>query len=97
MYHVNAAALKAARETLAEGMPRVFAFGSQQFHLSARNQLFGRISAIRLGDVSADVTIDIGGQLVSAVITRTSADRLELEVGDVAAAVFKAHDVIVLK
>jgi molybdopterin-binding protein len=43
------------------------------------------------------VTVDVGGQLVAAIITTSSADRPELEVGDVAAAVFKAHDVIVLK
>jgi molybdopterin-binding protein len=43
------------------------------------------------------VTIDIGGQVVAAVITNASVERLELQVGDVAAAVFKALDVIVLK
>jgi molybdopterin-binding protein len=34
---------------------------------------------------------------VTAVITNASADRLELQPGDVAAAVFKASEVMVLK
>jgi molybdopterin-binding protein len=96
-YYVKAAALRAARELLAEGLPSLFAPGSQQSRLSARNQLYGRVVEVRRGDVTTEVTIDIGGQLVAAVITNGSADRLELAAGDVAAAVFKALDVIVLK
>ena len=96
-YYVKAAALRAARETLADGLPSMFAPASQRSRLSARNQLVGTVVELRRGDVSTDVTLDVGGQLVAAIITTSSADRLELEVGDVAAAVFKAHDVIVLK
>jgi molybdopterin-binding protein len=94
---VKAAALRAARETLAEGLPSMFGPASQRSRLSARNQLVGTVVDLHRGDVSTDVTLDVGGQLVAAIITTASADRLELEVGDVAAAIFKAHDVIVLK
>jgi molybdate transport system regulatory protein len=50
--------------------------------LSARNQLRGRISAVTLGTVMAEVTVDIGGgnTLVSA-ITRASAESMDLREG----------------
>ena len=96
-YFVNGAALRAARELLAEALPLVFGPTSRQPQLSARNQIFGRVVDMRRGDVNAEVGIDIGGQVVTAVITNASADRLDLQPGDVAAAVFKASEVMVLK
>jgi molybdopterin-binding protein len=57
----------------------------------------GKVIAVRRGEVSTEIGIDIGGQVVSAVITTESADNMDLRVGDVAAAVFKAHDVMVQK
>lgn len=96
-YYVKAAALLAAREMLAEAMPALFAPSTRKALLSARNQLYGTVVELRRGDVTCEVTIDIGGQVVAAVITNSSLERLELKVGDVAAAVFKALDVIVLK
>lgn len=96
-YYVKAAAVRAARETLAEGLPSIFAPASQRSRLSARNQLVGTVVEVHRGEVSTEVTLDIGGQLIAAIITTASADRLELQLGDVASAVFKAHDVIVLK
>jgi len=96
-YYVNAAAIRAARAVLAEGMPTLFGPTAEQPQLSARNQLFGRVVHIRRNEVTAEVGIDIGGQVVTAVITTRSADRLGLQPGDVAAAVFKATEVMVLK
>jgi molybdopterin-binding protein len=96
-YFVNAAALRGARELLAEALPSLFAPVSRKAQLSARNQIFGRVVEVRRGDVNAEVGIDIGGQVVTAVITNASADRLKLQPGDVAAAVFKASEVMVLK
>ena len=96
-YYVKAAALRASREVLAEAMPALFAPRTDKVRLSARNQLYGKVVEVRAGDVTSEVSIDIGGQLVAAVITNSSLQRLDLKVGDVAAAVFKALDVIVLK
>ena len=96
-YYVKAEALVAARRMLAHELPRMFAPEVRLSRLSARNQLVGRVIEVRRGEVSTEIGIDIGGQVVSAVITTASADRLELDVGDVAAAVFKAHDVMVQK
>src|SRR5205807_8441300 len=97
-YHcVKAAALVTVRRTLAHELPPMFAAAAALSRLSARNQLVGKVVEVRLGEVSTEIGIDIGGQVVSAVITTESATHLELRVGDVAAAVFKAHDVIVQK
>ena len=75
----------------------MFAIEGRLSRLSARNQLIGKVVEVRQAEVSTEIGIDIGGQVVSAVITTASAERLGLAVGDVAAAVFKAHDVIVQK
>jgi len=96
-YYVKPAALVAVRRMLAHELPRMFAAEGALSRLSARNQLVGKVVEVRRGEVSTEVGIDIGGQVVTAVITSESANTLELRVGDVAAAVFKAHDVMVQK
>src|SRR5258708_24809054 len=96
-YYVKAEALVAVRRTLAHDLPRMFAAEGTLSRLSARNQLVGKVVEVRRGEVSTEIGIDIGGQVVSAVITTESASSMELRVGDVAAAVFKAHDVMVQK
>jgi molybdopterin-binding protein len=45
----------------------------KQVELSARNQIAGTVTGITLGEVMADVTVDIGsGQTLAAAITRYS-------------------------
>ncbi|MDQ3225507.1 MAG: TOBE domain-containing protein [Chloroflexota bacterium] len=66
--------------------------------LSARNQLSGSVTAITLGEVMADVTVDIGnGQTIAAAITRGSVERLGLQVGDDVVVIIKATEVMVGK
>jgi molybdopterin-binding protein len=65
--------------------------------LSARNQLPGRVTAVRLGAVMAQVTIDLAGSAVVAAITRESAEGLELREGDRVTAIIKATEIIVGK
>jgi len=65
--------------------------------LSARNQLKGTITAVKLGGVMAEVIIDIGGQEVVAAITRGSVEQLGLAVGQPALAVIKATEVPIAK
>ena len=96
-YYVKPEALLAFRQMLASELPAMFGLEGRLSRLSARNQLIGKVVGVRRGEVSTEISIDIGGQVVSAVITTASADRMELAVGDVAAAVFKAHDVMVQK
>ncbi len=63
--------------------------------LSARNQLWGEVSHIHEGPVSAEVALALaGGKTVTAVLTRTSVENLGLAPGLRACAVFKASSVI---
>ena len=64
--------------------------------ISARNTLKGTVKSIKLGEVNAEIVLEIGGgQYLTSTITRTSAERLGLEVGKSAYALIKSSDVIV--
>jgi len=66
--------------------------------LSARNQIKGRVSAIRTGQTTAHVRLDIGnGVIITASITNEAVDELDLKPGDEAIAVIKASDVMIAK
>ena len=65
--------------------------------LSARNQLRGRILSLHSEGLMAEVRIAIGDQELVAVITRSSAERLGLKVGDLAVAVIKSTEVMIGK
>lgn len=63
--------------------------------MSARNQLKGKIVGVEHGVTTSHVQIDIGGTIITASITKTSADELQLKVGQDATAIIKATDVMV--
>ncbi len=65
--------------------------------ISARNQLRGTILSVHLGDIMAEVVVDIGGQQITAEITRKSAERLGLKQGQAVVAIIKATEVIIGK
>jgi molybdopterin-binding protein len=65
--------------------------------LSARNVLKGKVVEVTKGQTTAHVRIDIGGAVVTASITNAAVDDLQLKVGDQAAAIVKASDVMVGK
>jgi molybdopterin-binding protein len=65
--------------------------------LSARNRLVGTIEEIQLGDIMAHVTVRVGENLVESVITKRSADEMNLKVGDTVAAVIKSTEVMLQK
>ena len=66
--------------------------------LSARNVLKGKVVQVLKGQTTAHVKIEIAtGAVVTASITNEAVDELALKVGDTAAAVIKASDVIVAK
>jgi molybdopterin-binding protein len=65
--------------------------------LSARNQLPGTIEEIRLGDIMAHVVVRVGENIIESVITRTSAEDLDLKKGDAVRVVVKSTEVMIQK
>jgi len=65
--------------------------------ISGRNQLVGRITSVEIVGLLAKVTLDVGGQTVTAIITRDSCRELELRAGDMAAALIKATEVMIIR
>jgi molybdopterin-binding protein len=65
--------------------------------VSARNQLKGVVTEIVLDAIMAHVTIQVGENVIESVITRRSADELNLSKGDSVTAVIKATEVLVAK
>ena len=64
---------------------------------SARNQFLGTVRAIKRGAVNDEIDIEVlGGQMIVAIITHESAERLALEVGSEAFALIKASSVIIV-
>jgi len=63
--------------------------------LSARNRLVGRVTALTLDGLMAEVRLAIGDQELVSLITRASAERLGLHVGGSAMAVIKSTDVLI--
>jgi molybdate transport system regulatory protein len=62
--------------------------------LSARNQMRGTVSAIKEGAVEAQVTLDVNGQKITAVVTMDAVADLGLAVGSEAIAIVKADNVM---
>jgi molybdate transport system regulatory protein len=65
--------------------------------LSARNQLPGTVKAVALGGIMAEVVVDVAGHEVVAAITRSSAERLKLQVGDPVTVIIKSTEVMIGK
>ena len=62
--------------------------------LSARNVLGGRVVEVVRRATTAHVKIDIGGGVITSLITNEAVDELKLVKGDTAYVVIKASDVI---
>lgn len=62
--------------------------------LSARNQLRGKVTAIRKGAAIANVEVDVAGQRVVASITVEAVEELGLDEGSDVTVVIKASDVM---
>ena len=65
--------------------------------LSARNQLAGTVTSVKLGGVMAEVVVDIGGREIVAEITKGSVERLGIKVGDAVTAIIKSTEVMIGK
>lgn len=82
-------------ERLLGGAPRAARSGRPE--ISARNQLRGRITGLHLDGVMAEVRVEIGEQELVSVITRASAERLNLKVGDEVLAIIKSTEIMIGK
>jgi molybdopterin-binding protein len=65
--------------------------------VSGRNQLVGRIEAVRISGLMAEVQISIGDQQITSIITARSAREMQLKPGQTAAALIKATEVMILR
>jgi len=65
--------------------------------VSGRNQLVGRIEELRISGLMAEVTLSIGGQQITSIITSRSAREMGLKKGQAAAALIKATEVMILR
>lgn len=66
-------------------------------HVSGRNQLVGRVMDVKIDGLMAQVTLSIGGQRITSIITADAARELRLKAGDKAAALIKSTEVMIIK
>ena len=65
--------------------------------ISGRNKLLGIVRRIRTSGLLAEVTIDVGDQTLTSIITKAAVQELQLRVGEPAIALIKATEVMVIK
>ena len=63
--------------------------------LSARNQLSGTVQTVKSGAIMAEVTVSVEAGLVTAAITDSSRERLNLKAGDRVSVIIKATEVMI--
>ena len=64
--------------------------------ISARNALRGKVKSIKRGGESCEVVIEVADPVeIVSIVTPSTIDELELQVGKEALAVFKAWDTMV--
>ena len=65
--------------------------------ISGRNQLVGRIVDLKIEGLMAQVTLSIAGQHLTSIITADAAREMRLEKGQVASALIKSTEVMVMR
>ncbi len=66
-------------------------------NISGRNQLIGRVTEIKMSGLIAQVSLSIGGQHITSIITSDAVREMRLKVGDKAAALIKSTEVMILR
>jgi molybdopterin-binding protein len=64
--------------------------------ISGRNQLVGRVTDVKVSGLLAQVTLSIGGQHVTSIITADAVRELRLKKGQIAAALIKSTEVMII-
>ena len=65
--------------------------------LSGRNQLVGRVVDVKVSGLMAQVTLSIGGQQITSIITADAVREMRLKKGQKAAALIKSTEVMILR
>jgi len=83
-------------------MPRLTVKGASEKRrrtfrrISGRNQLVGRITDIKISGLLAQVTLSVGGQHITSIITADAVRELRLKKGQIAAALIKSTEVMII-
>ena len=65
--------------------------------ISGRNQLIGRVTGVKFSGLLAQITMNIGEQHITAIITADAAREMRLKPGERAAALVKSTEVMILR
>ena len=65
--------------------------------VSGRNQLVGRVTDVKVSGLMAQVTLSIGGQHITSIITADAVREMRLKKGQSAAALIKSTEVMILR
>ncbi len=64
--------------------------------VSGRNQLSGRITDIKVSGLLAQITLSVGEQSITSIITADAARELRLKEGQIAIALIKSTEVMII-
>ena len=65
--------------------------------ISGRNQLVGRVTDIKISGLVAQVTLSIGGQHITSLITADAVREMRLKNGQTVAALVKSTEVMIIR
>jgi molybdopterin-binding protein len=65
--------------------------------ISGRNQLVGRVTDIKVNGLMAQVTLSIGGQQITSIITADAVREMRLKDGQTVAALIKSTEVMIIR
>ena len=65
--------------------------------ISGRNQLVGRVTDVKISGIMAQVSLSIGGQHITSIITADAVREMRLKKGQTAAALIKSTEVMIVR
>ncbi|MBD2136721.1 TOBE domain-containing protein [Anabaena sp. FACHB-1237] len=91
--------LSTSKETVNNNTPELeFASSKKPLKVSSRNVLKGIIKRVTTGTINTEITLEIVHKVeLTSIITKVSAEELELFAGTEAYAVIKSNDIVIAK
>jgi molybdopterin-binding protein len=65
--------------------------------VSGRNQLIGRVTDVKISGLMAQISLSIGGQHITSIITADAVREMRLQKGQTVAALIKSTEVMILR